>query len=133
RREPRAPRRRGDRRAAQGLHARRPAAPSGDGEGGQGVSKRDYYEVLEVTRSSSDTEIKSSYRRLAMKYHPDRNQGDELAEEKFKEAAEAYSVLADEQKKSLYDRFGHAGVNSAAGGGGFDPSVFTGFEDILGG
>src|SRR5258708_9455180 len=69
-----------------------------------------------------------------MKYHPDRNQGDELAEEKFKEAAEAYSVLADEQKKSLYDRFGHAGVNSAGGGGGgFDPSVFTGFEDILGG
>jgi molecular chaperone DnaJ len=98
------------------------------------VSKRDYYEVLEVTRSSSDTEIKSSYRRLAMKYHPDRNQGDEVAEEKFKEAAEAYSVLADEQKKSLYDRFGHAGVTSAAGGGGgFDPSVFTGFEDILGG
>ena len=98
------------------------------------MSKRDYYEVLEVTRSSSDTEIKSSYRRLAMKYHPDRNQGDEVAEEKFKEAAEAYSVLADEQKKSLYDRFGHAGVSSAAGaGGGFDPSVFTGFEDILGG
>ena len=98
------------------------------------MSKRDYYEVLEVTRSSSDTEIKSSYRRLAMKYHPDRNQGDELAEEKFKEAAEAYSVLADEQKRGLYDRFGHAGVSSATGaGGGFDPSVFTGFEDILGG
>jgi molecular chaperone DnaJ len=98
------------------------------------VSKRDYYEILGVTRTSSDTDIKSAYRRLAMKHHPDRNPGDQLAEEKFKEAAEAYAVLADSQKRGLYDRFGHAGVSSAAGAGpGFDPTVFSGFEDILGG
>jgi molecular chaperone DnaJ len=98
------------------------------------VSKRDYYEVLGVTKSATDADIKSAYRKLAMKYHPDRNPGDKSAEEKFKEAAEAYAVLADSSKRSLYDRFGHAGVSSAAGpGGGFDPSVFTGFEDILGG
>jgi molecular chaperone DnaJ len=100
------------------------------------VSKRDYYEVLEVTKTASDTEIKSSYRRLAMKFHPDRNPGDELAEEKFKECAEAYAILADAQKRGLYDRFGHAGVSSAtAGGAGFDPSVFAefgDFADILG-
>jgi len=100
------------------------------------VSKRDYYEVLEVTKTATDTEIKSSYRRLAMKFHPDRNPGDELAEEKFKECAEAYAILADAQKRSLYDRFGHAGVSSATGGGaGFDPSVFAefgDFADILG-
>ena len=100
------------------------------------MSKRDYYEVLEVTRTASDTEIKSSYRRLAMKFHPDRNAGDQLAEEKFKECAEAYAILADAEKRSLYDRFGHAGVKSAAGGGaGFDPSVFAefgDFADILG-
>ena len=100
------------------------------------MSKRDYYEVLEVTRTATDVEIKSSYRRLAMKFHPDRNPGDHAAEEKFKEAAEAYSVLADEKKRGLYDRFGHAGVKSAAGGGaGFDPSVFQefgDFADILG-
>jgi molecular chaperone DnaJ len=97
------------------------------------VSKRDYYEILEITRSATDVEIKSSYRKLAMKYHPDRNPGNQVAEEKFKEAAEAYAILADTEKRSLYDRFGHAGVSSAAGAGGFDPSVFTGFEDILGG
>jgi molecular chaperone DnaJ len=98
------------------------------------VSKRDYYEILGVTRTSSDTDIKSAYRRLAMKHHPDRNPGDQLAEEKFKEAAEAYAVLADPQKRGLYDRFGHAGVSSATGAGpGFDPTVFSGFEDILGG
>ena len=98
------------------------------------MSKRDYYEILGVTRSATDVEIKSAYRKLALKYHPDRNPGDQLAEEKFKEAAEAYAILADGDKRSLYDRFGHAGVSSAAGaGGGFDPSVFSGFEDILGG
>ena len=97
------------------------------------MSKRDYYEILGITRSSTDVEIKSAYRKLAMKYHPDRNPGNQVAEEKFKEAAEAYAILADSEKRSLYDRFGHAGVSSAAGAGGFDPSVFTGFEDILGG
>jgi molecular chaperone DnaJ len=97
------------------------------------VSKRDYYEVLGIARSASDVDIKSAYRKLAMKYHPDRNPGDKVAEERFKEAAEAYAVLADAEKRSLYDRFGHAGVSTAAGGPGFDPTVFTGFEDILGG
>jgi len=98
------------------------------------VSKRDYYEILGITRSATDVEIKSAYRKLAMKFHPDRNPGNQVAEEKFKEAAEAYAILADSEKRSLYDRFGHAGVSSAAGsGGGFDPSVFSGFEDILGG
>jgi molecular chaperone DnaJ len=96
------------------------------------VSKRDYYEILEVTRTATDQEIKSAYRRLALKYHPDRNPGDKAAEEKFKEAAEAYAVLADTDKRHMYDRFGHAGLGGAATGG-FDPTVFTGFEDILGG
>jgi molecular chaperone DnaJ len=100
------------------------------------VSKRDYYEILEVARTATDTEIKSAYRKLAMKFHPDRNPGNKIAEEKFKEAAEAYAILADSEKRSLYDRFGHAGVKSAAGAGaGFDPSVFQefgDFADILG-
>ena len=95
------------------------------------MSKRDYYEVLEVAKGADDGELKSSYRRLAMKYHPDRNPGDKAAEEKFKEAAEAYAVLADAEKRSLYDRFGHAGVRSAgAGAAGFDPSVFSEFGDL---
>jgi len=96
------------------------------------VNKQDYYEVLGVSRSASDTEIKSAYRKLAMQNHPDRNPDDKAAEERFKKAAEAYAILADSEKRSMYDRFGHAGVSSGAGGG-FDPSVFTGFEDILGG
>jgi molecular chaperone DnaJ len=96
------------------------------------VSKRDYYEVLGIPRTASDQEIKSAYRKLALKYHPDRNAGDKVAEEKFKEAAEAYAVLADTDKRHMYDRFGHAGLGGAATGG-FDPTVFTGFEDILGG
>jgi molecular chaperone DnaJ len=95
------------------------------------VSKRDYYEVLEVSRTATDTELKSSYRKLALKYHPDRNQGDKKAEEKFKEAAEAYAILSDGDKRARYDRFGHAGVGGGAQG--FDPSQFTGFEDIFGG
>ena len=94
------------------------------------MSKRDYYETLEVSRTASDQEIKSSYRKLALKYHPDRNQGDKKAEEKFKEAAEAYAILSDSDKRARYDRFGHAGVG---GSQGFDPSQFTGFEDIFGG
>ncbi len=96
------------------------------------MSARDYYEVLGVAREASDSDIKSAYRKLALKHHPDRNPGDKAAEEKFKEAAEAYSVLADTDKRARYDRFGHAGV-TGAGGQGFDPTVFTGFEDILGG
>ena len=96
------------------------------------MSKRDYYDVLGVERTATEVEIKSAYRKLALKYHPDRNPGDKVAEDKFKEAAEAYSVLADTDKRHMYDRFGHAGLGGAATGG-FDPSVFTGFEDILGG
>ena len=99
------------------------------------MSKRDYYEILGVSRTASDSDIKSAYRKLAMKYHPDRNPGDQTTEEKFKEAAEAYAILADPDKRSAYDRFGHAGVTSAAGGAGFDPSVFQefgDFADILG-
>jgi molecular chaperone DnaJ len=96
------------------------------------VSKRDYYEVLGVARTATEADIKSAYRKLALKYHPDRNPGDKAAEDSFKEAAEAYSVLADTDKRHMYDRFGHAGLGGAATGG-FDPSVFTGFEDILGG
>jgi molecular chaperone DnaJ len=99
------------------------------------VSKRDFYEVLGVERTATDQEIKSAYRKLALKHHPDRNPGNKEAEEKFKEAAEAYAVLADAQKRQMYDRFGHAAVGGASspGAGGFDPSVFVGFEDILGG
>lgn len=94
--------------------------------------KRDYYEVLGVSRTATDQEIKSCYRKLALQYHPDRNPGNKQAEESFKEAAEAYSVLSDGQKRASYDRFGHAGVGGAAGGGGFDPNVFADFSDILG-
>jgi molecular chaperone DnaJ len=96
------------------------------------VSKRDYYEVLGVQRNATEQEIKSAYRKLALKHHPDRNPGDKQAEDQFKEAAEAYAVLADTDKRHMYDRFGHAGLGGAATGG-FDPTVFTGFEDILGG
>ena len=96
------------------------------------MSKRDYYEVLGVAKSASEQEIKSAYRKLALTFHPDRNPGDKAAEEKFKEAAEAYAVLADADKRHMYDRFGHAGLGGAATSG-FDPTVFTGFEDILGG
>jgi len=95
------------------------------------VTKRDFYEVLGVGRTASDADIKGAYRKLALKYHPDRNQGDKEAEEKFKEAAEAYAVLIDADKRAAYDRYGHAGVGGAAQG--FDPSAFNDFGDILGG
>jgi DnaJ-class molecular chaperone len=96
------------------------------------VSKRDYYQVLGVPKNADDQQIKSAYRKLALQYHPDRNQGDKDAEEKFKEAAEAYAILSDGEKRTRYDRFGHAGVSSQTGAG-FDPSTFAGFEDIFGG
>ncbi len=95
------------------------------------MAKRDYYEVLGVSRSATADEIKKAYRRLAMKHHPDRNTGDESAEAKFKEAKEAYEVLSDADKRAAYDRFGHDAVRGAAGGagGGFGPE---GFSDIFG-
>jgi molecular chaperone DnaJ len=94
--------------------------------------KRDYYEVLGVARGASEQEIKSSYRKLALQFHPDRNPNNPDAEEKFKEASEAYAILADGEKRALYDRFGHAGVSSAGGGAGFDASAFQDFGDIFG-
>ncbi|HET7287083.1 MAG TPA: DnaJ domain-containing protein, partial [Pyrinomonadaceae bacterium] len=96
------------------------------------MSKRDYYEVLGVTRTATDQEIKSAYRRLAVKYHPDKNPNDATAEEKFKEAAEAYSVLSNDEQRKRYDRFGHAGVSSSAGAGAWGAPGFGGIEDILG-
>lgn len=96
------------------------------------MSKRDYYEVLGIPKNANDQQIKSAYRKLALQYHPDRNHGNKDAEEKFKEAAEAYAILADSEKRNRYDRFGHAGVSSQTGAG-FDPSTFAGFEDIFGG
>ena len=99
-----------------------------------GVSKRDYYEVLGLSREATEVQIKSAYRKLALKYHPDRNPGDKQAEEAFKEAAEAYAILADSQKRQLYDRYGHAGVSGPGGGGaGFDPTIFADFGDIFSG
>jgi molecular chaperone DnaJ len=88
--------------------------------------------VLGVARSASDQEIKSAYRKLALQYHPDRNPNNPDAEEKFKEASEAYAVLADSEKRSVYDRYGHAGVSGVGGGGGFDATVFQDFSDIFG-
>lgn len=96
------------------------------------MSQRDYYEVLGVGKNATEAEIKGAYRKLAMKYHPDRNQGDAAAEAKFKEGAEAYSVLADADKRARYDRFGHAGVAGAASQPGFNNDVFADFSDIFG-
>ncbi len=102
------------------------------------MAKRDYYEVLGVGKDASADEIKKAYRKMAMKYHPDKNPGDKDAEEKFKEAAEAYSVLKDPEKKAQYDQFGHAGMNGGAGGFGGGASmdmddIFSMFGDIFGG
>jgi molecular chaperone DnaJ len=94
----------------------------------QTVSKADYYEVLGVSRDASDQDLKSAYRKQALKYHPDRNPGDHAAEEKFKQASEAYQVLSDADKRAAYDRYGHAGVGGA--GQGFNGSPFAGGVDI---
>ena len=94
------------------------------------MAKRDYYEVLGLGRDADDQQIKSAYRKLALQYHPDRNPDSADAEEKFKEAAEAYSVLSDGQKRAAYDRYGHAGLQGV--GQGFDPNTFADFSDILG-
>jgi len=100
------------------------------------MSKRDYYEVLSVQKGASDEEIKKAYRKMALKYHPDKNPNDKTAEDKFKEAAEAYEVLRDSDKRSRYDQFGHAGLEGGAGGGGgFSMNmedIFSQFGDIFG-
>ncbi len=100
------------------------------------MAKRDYYEVLGVAKSASADEIKKAYRKVAMQFHPDRNPGDKAAEEKFKEAAEAYEVLSDQEKKAQYDRFGHAGLNNRGGFGGGQgmnmDDIFSNFGDIFG-
>jgi molecular chaperone DnaJ len=95
------------------------------------VSKRDYYEVLGLNRSAGEQELKSAYRKLALKYHPDRNPNNPEAEERFKEAAEAYAVLSDGDKRRSYDAYGHQGVSGAAGQG-FNPDAFADFADIFG-
>ncbi len=105
------------------------------------MAKRDYYEILEVGKTATKEEIKKAYRKKAIQYHPDKNPDDKTAEEKFKEAAEAYEVLSDDNKRSRYDQFGHAGVGGPAGGGGggFSGSgmsmddIFSRFGDIFGG
>jgi molecular chaperone DnaJ len=97
------------------------------------MSKRDYYEVLGVAKGADDKDIKKAYKRLAMKFHPDRTQGDKGMEEKFKEVQEAYEVLSDDQKRAAYDRFGHAGVDPNRGGGGFGGGAGgADFGDIFG-
>ncbi|WP_185235437.1 molecular chaperone DnaJ [Teredinibacter franksiae] len=94
------------------------------------MSKRDYYEVLGVSKDCSAQELKKAYRKVAMKHHPDRNEGDKASEEKFKEASEAYEILSDDQKRGAYDQYGHAGVEGQAGMGGGEG--FGGFSDIFG-
>ena len=103
------------------------------------MSKRDFYEILGVTKSSSQDEIKKAYRKVAMQFHPDRNPGDKAAEEKFKEAAEAYEILSDADKRAQYDRFGHQATSAAGRGGGYGggagmnmDDIFSQFGDIFG-
>ncbi len=95
------------------------------------MSKRDYYEILGVSRNATEQELKSAYRKLAVQHHPDKNPNNTEAEEKFKEAAEAYSVLSDAQKRASYDRFGHAGVGAGAGGANWGGGGFTNIEDLF--
>lgn len=96
------------------------------------MAKRDFYEILGVAKTASADEIKKAYRKLAMKHHPDRNPDDKAAEEKFKEASEAYEILSDEDKRAAYDRHGHAGVDPSMGGGGFGGGGAGNFSDIFG-
>ncbi len=98
------------------------------------MAKRDYYEILGVTKTAEAKEIKKAYRKVAMKFHPDKNPGDKASEDKFKEAAEAYEVLSDADKKARYDRYGHAGMGQGGGGGGFNnmEDIFSNFGDIFG-
>ncbi len=104
------------------------------------MSKRDFYEILAVSKSASDDEIKKAYRKLAIKYHPDKNPDDKVAEDKFKEAAEAYEILSNPEKRQRYNQYGHAGVGGASGGGGGHygggmnmDDIFSNFGDIFGG
>ena len=94
------------------------------------MSKRDYYEVLGISRDVNDADLKKAYRRLAMKFHPDRNVGDTESEAKFKEAKEAFDILSDSQKRAAYDQYGHAGVDPSAGAAGFGGGA--NFNDIFG-
>src|SRR6516162_5727621 len=100
------------------------------------MAKRDYYKVLDVPRNATEAEIKKAYRRLAMKYHPDRNPNDREAEERFKEAKEAYEVLSEANKRAVYDQYGHAGIEASRGGGpgagGFGFSGAEAFSDVFG-
>jgi molecular chaperone DnaJ len=96
------------------------------------ATKRDYYEVLGIGRNASEQDLKGAYRKLALKYHPDRNPNNKEAEEKFKEAAEAYAVLSDPEKRRVYDAYGHAGLGSAAAQPDFNADVFADFSDIFG-
>ena len=96
------------------------------------MSKRDFYEVLGVSKTADSKEIKRAYRKLAMKYHPDRNSDDPDSEDKFKEASMAYEVLSDEEKRSAYDRMGHAAFENGMGGGGFGGAGGGNFQDIFG-
>ena len=97
------------------------------------ANKRDFYDILGVARNATDEEIKKSYRKLAMKYHPDRNPDSKEAEDKFKEAKEAYEMLSDPQKRAAYDQYGHAGVDPNMGAGGFAGGGFAdAFGDIFG-
>ena len=98
------------------------------------MGKRDYYEVLGVDKKATLDEIKKAYRKLAVKYHPDRNPGDKEAEDKFKEATEAYEILSDDKKRPIYDQYGFAGLEGMGGGGGAQYShAFTDFADLFGG
>ena len=99
------------------------------------MAKRDYYEVLGVSKNATADEIKKAYRKLAMQYHPDRNPGDKEAEEKFKEAAEAYEILSNDEKRAKYDRFGHEGFQGGQDFHGFSNAqdIFSHFSDIFGG